>query len=57
MSTELTAASVARQLGIDPREARKALRAAGIRAPYAAKDRAKIVKALKAMAPRHAKAA
>jgi hypothetical protein len=44
----LTAASIARQLGIDPRKARMTLRAAGIRAPYAAKDRAKIVKLLKA---------
>jgi hypothetical protein len=44
---ELTAASIAKTLGIDPRIARKALRAAGIRAPYAAKDKAKITKLLK----------
>jgi len=46
---ELTAATIARELGIDPRIARKALRAADIRAPYKASDKAKIVKALKAL--------
>lgn len=46
---ELTAASIAKELGIDPRIARKALRAADIRAPYKASDKAKIVKVLKAL--------
>jgi hypothetical protein len=46
---ELTAAQLAKELGVDPREGRKALRAAGIRAPYKPTDRAKIVKVLKAL--------
>jgi hypothetical protein len=35
-------ADIARKHGVSPREARMALRAAGYRAPYAAKDLAKI---------------
>jgi hypothetical protein len=39
---EVNAAEIARKHGVDPREARKALRAAGFKAPYSAKDVAKI---------------
>jgi predicted glycosyltransferase len=38
----MSAAAIAKKLGVDPRKARVALRAAGIRAPYDDKDRAKI---------------
>lgn len=46
----MTAVEIAKDLGIDPVKARKVLRAAGYRAPYDEKDRAKIVKLLKASA-------
>jgi hypothetical protein len=46
----MTAAEIAKELGMDPRKARKVLRAAGYHAPYDEKDRAKIIKLLKASA-------
>jgi hypothetical protein len=42
MTKEISAAEIARKHGVNPREARVALRAAGFKAPYAAKDLAKI---------------
>lgn len=44
-----SAADIAKSLKLDPTKARKALRAANIRAPYKPTDKAKITKVLKAM--------
>jgi hypothetical protein len=38
---------------VDPREARKALRAAGYKAPYSAKDVAKITAIIRKLAAQH----
>jgi hypothetical protein len=45
----VNAAEIARKHGVDPREARKALRAAGFKAPYSAKDLAKITAIIRKM--------
>jgi hypothetical protein len=45
---DITAADIARELKVSPREARAKLRAAGIRAPYSAKDLARIKAVIKA---------
>jgi hypothetical protein len=45
---DITAADIARELKVSPREARVKLRAAGINAPYAAKDVARMRAVIKA---------
>jgi hypothetical protein len=54
--TEISAADIARKHGVVPRIARMALRAAGFKAPYAAKDLAKITATIKAAKPKAATA-
>ena len=48
---EISAADIAKSLGVAPRIARVKLRAAGIRAPYSAKDVAKMKAIIKAPLP------
>jgi hypothetical protein len=52
----ISAADIARKHGVDPREARKALRAAGYKAPYASKDLAKITAIIRGDTAKPAKA-
>jgi hypothetical protein len=54
---EITAADIAKELKVSPRVARVKLRAAGIRAPYSAKDVAKMKAVIKAPLPDKGKAA
>jgi hypothetical protein len=51
-TTDITAAGIAKALGVSPREARMKLRAAGIRAPYSAKDVARMKAVIKGDKPK-----
>lgn len=51
MTKEITAAGIAKELGVSAREARVKLRAAGIRAPYSEKDVPKMKAIIKGDAP------
>jgi hypothetical protein len=53
---DVSAADIARKLGVNPREARKALRAAGFKAPYSAKDVAKMTAIIRGDKPKPATA-
>jgi hypothetical protein len=53
---EISAAEIAKSLGVSPRVARMKLRAAGIRAPYSAKDVAKMKAVIKGPMPDKPKA-
>jgi hypothetical protein len=51
-AAEISAADIARKHGKSPREARMALRAAGIRAPYKPSDLAKITAIIRGDKPK-----
>lgn len=51
-TTDITAAGIAKALGVSPREARMKLRAAGIRAPYKPSDVAKMKAVIKGDKPK-----
>jgi MoxR-like ATPase len=53
---DITAADIARELKVSPREARAKLRAAGFKAPYSAKDVAKMRAVIKGDKPKAATA-